>query len=359
MLQQLLSALPEPESTGRLLSAVFLAALAGLLGFVVHLGLRLALRIFVRRTSSRVASSFLVHCRRPMRHLLPVLFAALAVASLRGEGPLVGYLGAALRVLLIVTFSWFLVGLTGVMRDEVLAQFPVDVSDNLEARKVRTQMAMVRRILTVAISVFGLALVLMTFEPLRELGTGLLASAGLAGLVIGFAAQKALGNLLAGFQIAFTQPVRLDDVVVVEGEWGRIEELTLTYVVVRIWDERRLVLPIGYLLENAFENWTRVSAELLGTVYLRLDYVVPIDAIRGELERIVRESEHWDGRVWRVHVTDAGERTLEVRALVSGADSGAVWELRCEVREKLVDWVRRAYPEALPRVRAQMQPLPA
>lgn len=359
MFQQLLDALTQGESARQLLAVAALVALAAVAGFVAHLVLRLVLKTFVRRTSSRVGGSFLVHCRRPLRYLLPTLFGAVAIAAVRGDEPLLGYLEDGFRVLLIVTFSWFLVGVTGVVRDTVLAQFPVDVAENLEARKVRTQMGMVRRILITVITVLAFALVLVSFEPLRELGTGLLASAGLAGLVIGFAAQKALGNLLAGFQIAFTQPVRIDDVVVVEGEWGRIEELTLTYVVVRIWDERRLILPISYLLENPFQNWTRVSADLLGTIYLRLDYTVPIEEIRAELGRIVEGSEHWDGRLWRVHVTDAGERTLEVRALVSAADSGAAWELRCEVREKLVEWVGRAYPQALPRMRAELQSIPA
>jgi small-conductance mechanosensitive channel len=173
--------------------------------------------------------------------------------------------------------------------------------------------------------------------------------------VIGFAAQKTLGNLLAGIQIAITQPIRIDDVVVVEGEWGRIEEITLTYVVVRIWDLRRLVLPIGYFLEKPFQNWTRVSADVLGTVYLVVDYTVPVDEIRAQLERIVRESNLWDRKVCGVQVTDASERGIEVRALVSAADSSKAWDLRCEVREKLIAFLQQNYPGSLPRVRAEIQ----
>jgi small-conductance mechanosensitive channel len=195
----------------------------------------------------------------------------------------------------------------------------------------------------------------MSFEEFRRLGTGILASAGLAGLVVGLAAQKTLGNLLAGIQIAITQPIRIDDVVVVEGEWGRIEAITLTYVVVRIWDLRRLVLPISYFLEKPFQNWTRVSADVLGTVYLVVDYTVPVDEIRAQLDRIVRESNLWDRKVCGVQVTNASERGIEVRALVSAADSSKAWDLRCEVREKLITFLQDKYPGSLPRVRAEIQ----
>jgi small-conductance mechanosensitive channel len=231
----------------------------------------------------------------------------------------------------------------------------VNVSDNLRARAIHTQFGIVRKIAIVVIGVFALATVLMSFEEFRQLGAGILASAGLAGLVIGFAAQKTLGNLLAGIQIAITQPIRIDDVVVVEGEWGRIEEITLTYVVVRIWDLRRLVLPIGYFLEQPFQNWTRVSADVLGTVYLVVDYTVPVDEIRAQLERIVRESNLWDRKVCGVQVTGASEHGIEVRALVSAADSSKAWDLRCEVREKLIAFLQQNYPGSLPRVRAEIQ----
>jgi len=200
--------------------------------------------------------------------------------------------------------------------------------------------------------------VLMSFDEFRQLGTGILASAGLVGLVVGFAAQKTLGNLLAGIQLAITQPIRLDDVVIVEGEWGRIEEITLTYVVVRIWDLRRLVLPIGYFLERPFQNWTRVSADILGTVFLYVDYTVPVDAIRAELERIVQGSKDWDGEVCGVQVTDTSAQGIELRALVSAADASKAWDLRCAVREQLVAFLQREYPAALPRLRGELHGAP-
>jgi small-conductance mechanosensitive channel len=192
----------------------------------------------------------------------------------------------------------------------------------------------------------------------RQLGTAMIASAGVAGIVIGFAAQKSLGTLLAGFQIAMTQPIRIDDVVIVEGEWGKIEEITLTYVVVKIWDLRRLVVPITYFIEKPFQNWTRTSADILGTVFLHVDYGVPVGAVREELTRILAASPNWDHKVNVLQVTDAKERTLELRALASSSDASKSWDLRCEMREKLVAFIQDQYPESLPRLRTTFERAP-
>ena len=234
-------------------------------------------------------------------------------------------------------------------------EFRVDVKDNLAARKVRTQVMVLKKVAFVVIGVFTLALALMTFHSVRHVGTSILASAGIAGVIVGFAAQRSLSTLVAGLQIALTQPIRIDDVVIVENEWGRVEEITLTYVVVRIWDLRRLVVPIGYFLEKPFQNWTRVSADLLGTVMLYVDYTVPLKAMRRELDRILAQSPLWDGKVKVLQVTDAKERTLELRALVSAADASAAWDLRRLVREALVDFLQRRYPQCLPRIRAEVE----
>jgi small-conductance mechanosensitive channel len=196
----------------------------------------------------------------------------------------------------------------------------------------------------------------MMFESVRQLGTNILASAGIAGIIVGFAAQRSIATLLAGLQIAITQPIRVDDVVIVENEWGRIEDITLTYVVVRVWDARRLVLPITYFIERPFQNWTRTSADLLATVFLHVDYRAPLDAIREELSRILHESPYWDRRVNVLQVTEARERTMEIRALASAADASLAWDLRCEVREKLIQFLQAHHPESLPRVRAELQP---
>jgi small-conductance mechanosensitive channel len=212
-----------------------------------------------------------------------------------------------------------------------------------------------KRIGSVVIVVFAIASMLMVFESVRRFGTAIIASAGVAGIIIGFAAQKSIATLLAGFQIAMTQPIRIDDVVIVENEWGRIEEITLTYVVVKIWDLRRLVLPISYFIETPFQNWTRTSADLLGTVFLYLDYTVPMDALRAELTRILNASPLWDKKVSVLQITDTKERVIEVRALMSARDAGQAFDLRCEVREKLIDFLQQNYPNALPRTRANLE----
>jgi small-conductance mechanosensitive channel len=198
----------------------------------------------------------------------------------------------------------------------------------------------------------------MSFPSIRQIGASLLASAGLAGLVIGLAARPVIANLLAGIQLALSGPMRLDDVVIIEGEWGRIEEITTTYIVVRIWDLRRLVVPLSYFIEKPFQNWTRSSSDLLGTVFLYTDYTVPVDEVRKELLRILDGAELWDRKVANLQVTDAKERTLELRALMSASDSGKAWDLRCQVREALVGFLQRNYPQSLPKVRAEVEGLP-
>src|SRR5688572_4328270 len=222
----------------------------------------------------------------------------------------------------------------------------------------RLRSCLLKKIAVGIIALFAIASMLMVFQPVRQLGTAMIASAGVAGIVIGFAAQKSLGTLLAGFQIAMTQPIRIDDVVIVEGEWGKIEEITLTYVVVRIWDLRRLVVPITYFIEKPFQNWTRTSADILGTVFLQVDYGVPVDAVRQELTRILEASPHWDRKVNVLQVTDAKERTLELRALASSSDASKSWDLRCEMREKLVAFVQKNFPHSLPRLRTTFERAP-
>jgi small-conductance mechanosensitive channel len=257
-------------------------------------------------------------------------------------------------IVLIVAVAWFLVKLTLVFEAVILMRYHIEDKDNLEARKIYTQVRIIRKILIFVIFIVALSAILMSFERFRRVGTGILASAGVAGVVIGFAAQRTLGNLLAGIQIALTQPFRLDDVVIVENEWGRIEEITLTYVVVRIWDLRRLVLPISYFIEKPFQNWTRISADLIGSVYLYVDYTVPVQEIREEVLRILKNSA-WDGKVWGVQVTDTTEHSMQVRAVMSAPDSSSAWDLRCLLREKLIEFIRTKHPDAFPRFRAEFR----
>ncbi|MEE4185846.1 MAG: mechanosensitive ion channel domain-containing protein [Gammaproteobacteria bacterium] len=259
---------------------------------------------------------------------------------------------ALMKIGIIMLGTWLAARALLALEEIITPRLGVDRADNLRARTLQTQLRVLRRIAVFVVLTFGIIAVLLSIDGFRDFGTGLLASAGVASVVIGFAAQRTLSNLLAGFQVGFTQPIRLDDVVVVEGEWGRIEEITLTYVVVAIWDQRRLVLPISYFLETPFQNWTRKTAQILGTVFLRADFTVDIEALRAELQRLAHQSEHFDGRVCLLQVTDAGERSLELRALVSARDSGSAWDLRCEVREGLIRFLQRTQPEALPKIRA-------
>lgn len=228
----------------------------------------------------------------------------------------------------------------------------LDVADNLRARSIYTQVMVLKKVAMTAIVLFALASMLMVFDSVRQFGASILASAGVAGIVIGFAAQRSIATLFAGFQIALTQPIRVDDVLVVEGEWGRVEDITLTYVVLQLWDLRRLVVPITYFIEQPFQNWTRSSSAIVGSVFLYVDYGVRLEPVRAELARILGASRYWDGKVGALQVTDAREHTLELRALASAADASIAWELRCEVREKLIAFIQQKYPESLPRFRA-------
>ncbi|MEJ1239882.1 mechanosensitive ion channel domain-containing protein [Chryseolinea sp. T2] len=259
-------------------------------------------------------------------------------------------------LLLIAAIAMLLIKLSAFVRDLLYERYDVRDKNNLNSRKVRTQIDFLQKSFSAFIVFLAISISLMSFERVREMGTSLIASAGIASVIIGFAAQKSIANLFAGFQIAFTQPLRLDDVVVVEGEWGRIEEITLTYVVINIWDQRRLIVPIGYFLEKPFYNWTRNSSELLGTVFFYLDYSFPVDFIRSELKKILLTDEArllWDGRTAAVQVTDITDRVMQVRVLVSASTSGAAFDLRCLIRERMLESISKEYPTSLPKARFQ------
>ena len=232
-----------------------------------------------------------------------------------------------------------------------LRRFKLDSDDNLAARQHVTQVKILRRVVDTLIVVVGIAAMLMTFDEVRQYGISLLASAGAAGLVVGLALQPLMKNLFAGIQLAITQPIRIDDVLVVEGEWGRVEEITSTYVVVRIWDFRRLILPLSYFIEQPFENWTREGAQIIGSIPLFLDYQAPIEAIRSRAEELCKASKLWDGEVFSVQVTDASPSTIKVRIIASSRNSSDGWDLRCHLREELIGFLQQNHPEALPRAR--------
>jgi len=344
-MEQILQALQEP------IWLLGLLMLAGLVGhFIIP---RINLK-HEKKGSVFTLGLAIKHCWRPFQWLIVLLIISLVIPALSGQ-EYIGQTRHVLSLLFIVVLSWLLIKIVCVASDYILARFSVDERDNLRARKVHTQLNVVKRIITVIVCLLAFGTMLTTFDKVRQLGTTLLASAGVIGIVVGIAAQRTIGTLIAGLQIALTQPIRIDDVVIVENEWGRIEEITLTYVVVRIWDLRRLVLPITYFIEKPFQNWTRVTADLLGTVYLYVDHTTPTDAVRAELKRICENSEHWDGKVCGLQVTNTSERVIELRALMSAKDASILWTLRCEAREKLVEFMQKNYPQHLPKIRAELK----
>jgi small-conductance mechanosensitive channel len=339
---------------GSLISAAYLAG-AALVGFGASLLLLLLLRAWARRRGAHaLAGSLLRRLAGPLRLALPVLAASMVLPFAGLQGPGQQLLRQLLSILIIFAISWLLVRGAALLEDFLLERYNIQSSDNLKARKLYTQIRYLRRVFTVVVAVLAAATVLMNFEKVRQLGTTILASAGILGIVLGFASQRSIALLFAGFQVAITQPIRIDDVVVIEGEWGRIEEITLSFVVVRIWDLRRLVVPISYFLEKPFQNWTRASAEVLGTVYLYCDYTVPVEAVRAELQSALQASPLWDGRAAGVQVTGASDKTIELRALMSASDASKLWDLRCAVRERLLGFLQREYPDSLPRLRAEL-----
>ena len=273
------------------------------------------------------------YMEKPLRSLLPAIFVMASSPFGRipeDAGIVVSHI---LRLWVIGSCGWFVIGLVRTVWDGFLSRYDMNAKDNLQARRIYTQVHVIENIVIAVVVFATISFMLMSFETVRQIGAGLIASAGIMGIVLGFAAQKTLGNFIAGIQIALTQPIRIDDVVIVENEWGWIEEITLTYVVVRIWDLRRLVVPISYFIEKPFQNWTRVSADILGSVYIYADYTVSVGELREELTRILSKSPHWDGKVNGLQVTGTTDRTVEIRALMSAATSPQAWDLRCEVRE--------------------------
>ena len=337
-----------------------IAILAGsiVLALVIRFILFVVLRRMARHESSILRDSVIRHSERLSRWILP-LFAvvvALPAAPLpeRVMVPLQHLVGLAL----IAALAWLVVVVCDVIFDLLAFHYRMDVSDNLLARRVQTQLRFLRRVVILIITVVALSIMLMTIPAIRQIGASLLASAGLAGLIVGMAMRPTLSSLIAGMQIALTQPIRIDDVVVVEGQWGWIEEIQSTHVVVRIWDLRRLVLPLSYFIEHPFENWTRTSADLLAYVFLWVDYTIPVDEVREELTRILKTTKKWKGSVNVLQITDANEHAVQIRALMDAADSSLAWDLRCYVREKLIAFLQKNHPQCLPRLRGEFTTAP-
>ncbi len=261
-----------------------------------------------------------------------------------------------LTLVLIMALAWLTVRVAVAIVQTGYARYASASHDAARVRRVRTQVTLIQRIVTAAVGVIAAAVMLMQFPHMRAVGTSVLASAGVIAAVAGIAAQSTLGNIFAGLQIAFGDMVRIGDNVVVEGEWGTVEEITLTYLVVSTWDERRITMPVSYFTSRPFENWTRGSAQMTGTVFFHLDHSTPVDLMREQLYRELKECDEWDGRAWGLVVTDTTPTTIQVRALVTAKDAGDIWTLRCTVRERLIDWLRREHPYALPRINTALGP---
>lgn len=334
------------------------AAAAVALALVVHRIGRAITRRLVR--FSVLLSAMEERIERPSAFVLPLAALQVVWQGVPDAVPLIAGVRHANGILLIAALTWLAMAAVGGLAEGVIRMHPADVEDNLRARSVLTQARVLSRSLMGALLVAGVAMMLMTFPGARQFGASLLASAGVIGLVVGIAAKSVFSNLIAGLQIALAQPMRIDDVLIVQGEWGRVEEITGTYVVLRIWDERRLIIPLQWFIENPFQNWTRTSSQIIGTVTMWVDYAMPLEPLRLVAQRACELSPDWDGRLCKLQVVEAGERAMQVRVLVTSASAGQNWDLRCAVREALVDFAQREYPYALPRVRAEMDgPPPA
>ncbi len=302
-----------------------------------------------------LGQSLVRHGQGPSSWIFPILTALIILPVLPLPHALMMALMHIAGLGLIAACAWLAVLFIAVVSDMISGRYRIDVADNLTARRIQTQFQILHRIGITLVALVALSLALMTFPTINRFAMSVLASAWLASLIVGIAMKSTLANLIAGVQIAFAQPFRVEDAVVVEGEWGWIEEIGMMYVVVRIWDLRRLVVPLSYFLDHSFENWTHTSADLLGYCHIYADYTVPVEALRAELRRICESTPLWNKKVCVLQVSDASQNTLQLRALMDARNSGDAWDLRCLVRERLVDFLQKNYPGSLPRHRADLE----
>jgi small-conductance mechanosensitive channel len=333
-----------------------LVTIAGaiLVGLLLHQVLYWLARRLIKRKGTAQQYFLISKIARPAGFVLPLVIVLAVLPGLPLSPQIEAPTRHFLLLCLIAAIAWLVTGFIGAIEHMVTRRYPVEDPDNLLARRVRTQVQMFRRIVEGCVFLGTLAAMLMTFPAIWSVGASMLASAGVAGLVVGMAARPALSNLIAGVQIALTEPIRIDDVVIVEGEWGRVEEVNTTYVVVRIWDLRRLIVPLAYFIEKPFQNWTRTSTDLIGAVFIYTDYTVPVDEVRQELKRILEMSHLWDRKTCVLQVTEAKEHALELRALVSASNASTLFDLRCYARESLVRFLQERHPDRLPRTRAEV-----
>ncbi len=357
MFKEFTNELISQYNNGNWQSAVIISGLIIIVSIIVH---SVVFKVLgkINKEDKLLVENISKKFKVPAFVLLVTLALNIIVYSYAPENVLTRDIKHVLQLLIIFGVAWLLIRSIKLSKGIILRNYDIGEKDNLKARRIYTEFTIIERILIFAIILIALAVALMTFGSIRKIGVSIFASAGVAGIILGFAAQKMIGTVLAGLQIAITQPARLEDVVIVEGEWGWVEEITLTYVVIRIWDKRRLIVPTTYFIEKPFQNWTRVSADILGTVFIYTDYTVPFNAIREELTRILNSDKNWDKKVNVVQVTNATEKTVEIRALMSAADSPSAWDLRVNVREKLISFLQKNYPDCLPKTRLMLDKRP-
>jgi small-conductance mechanosensitive channel len=345
-LKDLLAWLPDP------VVAVLILALAAAIALALHRWARKLVRgLFAARYPNVLAYFTQIRGLTRLALLILAMIVAIPVAPI--DPDTASWLARLMLMAVIGLTGWAAIVALHIAADIYLRRFRLDVDDNLLARKHNTQVRVLLRTADGLLVLITFGAALMTFEPVRQYGVSLFASAGVAGIIAGLAARPVLSNLIAGVQLAMTQPIRIDDAVIVENEWGTIEEITSTYVVVRLWDWRRMIVPLTYFIEKPFQNWTRESSALIGSAFVYVDYRAPVEAIREKLGEIVKQSPNWNGQVVNLQVTDTRESTIELRCLASANSAGAAFDLRCEIREKLIDFLQREHPEALPRQRSE------
>jgi small-conductance mechanosensitive channel len=331
---------------GIVAALILFAAMA--LAVLIQRMLFSSLERILRTKNEGVVAALLLRAQAPAGFAFPLLAALIAIPSLTFPTRVVAVLVKLTAVASVVAVAWAIIASIRLYGDLMKRKFRMDVEDNLRARQVETRIDILGRTAITIVIIVSCALVAMAFPSVRALGTALLASAGVAGIVLGIAARPLFENLIAGIQLALSQPIRIDDVVIVEGEFGHVEQIASTFVVVRIWDQRRMVLPLTYFIEKPFQNWTRTGSALLGTVYLHVDYTLPVDELRAQLPKALEGEAKWDGAVQGVQVTEAKEATIEIRVLVSARNAADLFDLRCNVREKLIAWLQQTHPTALP-----------
>jgi small-conductance mechanosensitive channel len=317
--------------------------------------IRIRLELRAKKSTNKFDDLLVPPLIQTVRVVLPLLAIILGLPVLELPAAYDDLVSKVTALTFVAVVAWIFFQSVRVGENLLLSTHDIKAENNLEARKVHTQVRVLSKTAYFIIILFTIASMLMVFEEVRRFGTNILASAGVVGIILGFAAQRTIANLFAGFQLAMAQPIRIDDVVIVEGEWGRIEEITLTYVVIRIWDQRRLIVPLSHFIEKPFQNWTRTSSEIMGSVFLWMDYTVPLDALREETKRLVESHPKWDRRFWNLQVTDTTDRAVQIRVLMTTANSGNGWDMRCDIREQLIRFLQKNYPGALPKVRAEMQ----